>query len=403
MTSLLSLALFAFAAPAAVPSTSIDRTISSVESLVWDEQSQAMANKHGLSLVNVTWEDTGRDKGSVWGPNISDMTIGVRDSRNQLHPMPVLRFGNYTDETIDISPDRLLLSVGNERGGSLEAVSLSELLKDTRSFLHDRSSWTGGGRSLWSERDEKGVILSAQAALLPVPLQGEATFTPVIYNYQSTPGNPAVLAIVATREGTSVQVVDNDGGYMSDVLFFNKDGERAPFTAERLSDHLAKGSPSGGPVAAGGADGSNVVLVVQIPLKQRELRRELSMAPMGGLADMESSAAPSSMAKSDIENAVIGTGPVEGPFTEIGGLSIERDERFPVRVTVQLYKATTTGRLTDADVRDLRAEIDAIYGDPAMVSSLVVDGHTGRGTEWVQAPTEQASWARPVWDWLKAY
>jgi hypothetical protein len=203
MTSLLSLTLFAFASPAAAPS-SVDRTIAAVESLVWDGQSQAMAGKHGLSLVNVTWEDTGRDKGSAWGPNISDMTIGVRDSRNQLHPMPVLRFGNYTDETIDVSPDRLLLSVGNERGGSLEAVSLSELLKDTRSFLHDRSSWTGGGRSLWADRDEKGVILSAQAALLPVPLQGEATFTPVIYNYQSSPGNPAVLAIVATREGTSV-------------------------------------------------------------------------------------------------------------------------------------------------------------------------------------------------------
>lgn len=402
MTTLLSLALFAFAAPAAAPS-GIDRTISTVEALVWDAQSQSLASKHGLSLVNVTWEDTGRDKGSAWGPNISDMTIGVRDSRGQLHPMPVLRFGNFTDETTDISPDRLMLSVGNERGGSLEAISLSELLQDTRSFLHDRSSWTGGGRSLWADRDEKGVILSAQAALLPVPVQGEATFTPVIYNYQSYPGSPAVLAIVATREGTSVQIVDNDGGYMSDVLFFNQDGERAPFVAERLSDHLAKGGPSGGPVAAGGADGSNVVLVVQVPLKQREVRREL----FGGMADaapmMESAAAPSSRAKSDIEDAVIGTGPVEGPFTEIGGLAIERDERFPVRVTVQLYKATTTGRLTDEDVRGLREEIDDIYGDPALVSSLVVDGHTGRATEWVQPPTEQASWARPVWEWLKAY
>ncbi len=400
MTSLLAL-ITVLGAQAAAPS-SIDRTIGTVESLVWESGSQAMAGKHGLSLVNVTWEDTARTKNSVWGPNISDMTIGVRDSRNQLHPMPVLRFPNYSDETIDISPDRLMLSVGNQKGRALSAVSLTELLQDTRAFLHDRTSWKGSASGLWAERDKQGVILSAQAALLPVPAQGEATFTPVIYNYQSTPGNPAVLAIVATREGTSIQVVDNDGGYMSDVLFFNKDGQRAPFTAERLSDHLARGEGGGGAVAAGGADGSNVVLIIQVPLKQRQLARQ-QPAPMGGAPAMEMAAAPSARAKSDIEDAVIGTGPVEGPFTEIAGLAIERDERFPVRVTVQLYKATTTGRLTDEDVRGLRQEIDAIYGDPAMVSSLVVDGNTGRPTEWISPPTEQASWARPAWEWLKAW
>lgn len=410
MTTLVALALSLSATPASavdlsrVTGRDIDHTIATVEGLVWDGAAQQAAAAHGLSLVNVTWEDTGRSKGSVWGPNISDMTIGVRDSQGQLHPMPVLRFDNYTDQTVDIEPDRFVLSVGNERGQGLRAVTLSDVLRDTREYLHDASSWKGKESSLWDRRDDAGVIVSAQAALLPVPKAGQATFTPVIYNYQSYPGNPAVLTIVATSEGTSIQVVQNDQGYMSDVLYFNHDGERAPYTATRLSDHRAQGGGSGGAVAAGGADGSNVVLVVQVPLKQAQPERQWGWG-FGGMMAEESAAmdmAPAAASRSDIEDAVIGHGPVEGPFREIADLEIERDTRFPVRVTVQLYKATTTGTLTDADVADLRAEIDRIYGDPAYVSSLVTDGYTGRPTEWVQ-PQETASWARPAWQWLKAF
>ena len=415
MFSSLTLALALFSATALstpvgatdlsrVRAPSIDSTISRVEGLVWDSAAQQVANRHGLSLVNVTWEDTARTKESVWGPNISDMTIGVRDSQGLLHPMPVLRFDNYTDKTVDIEPARFLLSVGNERGRGLRAVTLEDVLQDTREYLHDAGSWDGEEEDLWERRDSAGVIVSAQAALLPVPRQGEATFTPVIYNYQSYPDNPAVLTIVATREGTSIQVVENDSGYMSDVLFFNADGERAPFTAVRLSDHLSA-QPGGNTAAAQeAAEGSNVVLVIQVPLEQKQAQQgwfglgDIDMAAPAA----EAAAAPSARS-SDMENAVIGHGEAEGPFAEIDGLSIKRDSRYPVRVTVQFYKATTTGTLTDEDVAAIRAEIDAVYGDPAFVSSLVVDGNTGRSTEWTSQPTETASWARPAWEWLKAF
>ncbi len=406
-TLALSLALSLSSAPAeASAPRQLDATIQTVEGLVWNEAAARAAQAAGLSLVNVTWEDTGRSKESVWGPNISDMTIGVRDSRGELHAMPVLRFDNYTDETVDIEPDRFMLSVGNERGRGLRTVSLADLLEDTREYLHDPESWAGRNSSLAAKRDSH-VIVSAQACLLPVPKAGEATFTPVIYNYQSSPGNPAVLTIVATREGTSIQVVDNDGGYMSDVLFFNDDGERAPFTAMRLSDHRAAstGISSGRPELSPEDDdaaGADVVLVVQVPLKQRQLARQAPSTAGAYLEDAMEMAAPASADRSDIEAAVIGHGPTEGPFAELAGLDIERDERFPVRVTVQFYKATTTGTLTEADARALRADIDKVYGDPAYVSSLVTDGWTGRPTEWQQAPTETATWARPSWGWLKA-
>jgi hypothetical protein len=39
---------------------------------------QRLAARHGLHVLNLTWEDTGCFKGSAVGPNISDMTIQVQ-------------------------------------------------------------------------------------------------------------------------------------------------------------------------------------------------------------------------------------------------------------------------------------------------------------------------------------
>ncbi len=393
------------------PDRSIDQTIAKVEQMPWDGEVTTMASRHGLSVVNVTWEDTGRYKGSSVGPNISDMTIGVRDSHGQLHPMPVFRFDNFNDETADIRSDRFYLSTGNESGDELRATSLEDLLKDTRSYLHDEDSWEGRNDGLWDSRDSH-VLVSAQACFLPIPKTGakagEAVFTPVLYNYQSYPGNPAVLTMVATRQGTSIQVIENDGGYMSEPLFFNADGERAPFTAERMSDHLAQGGSGGGPVTAGNEDGNDVVLVIQVPLKQKQQARSYFGGGFDDMSMAESAPAGAAMdvaQRSDVEAAVIGFGEAEGPFKEINDLAIERDDRFPVRVTVQFYKATSNGVVSDEDVAEIRERIDRVYNQGDYVGSLVSDGYTGRPTEWVSEPTvsDNANWATPAWQWLKAF
>jgi hypothetical protein len=379
----------------------IDATIAAVEGMVWDQGATTIAAQHGLSLVNVTWEDTGRSKGSSWGPNISDMTIGVRDSAGKLHPMPVLRFDNFSDVTADVSSDKFWILTGNERGHELEAVRLDQALQNLRGFLHEPESWEGRQRSVWADRDEH-VLVSAQACLLPVPARGEATFTPVLYNYQSYPGDPAVLTMVATREGTSISVIENDGGYLSQPLFFNQDGLRAPFVAERLSDWVADGAapaataPREQAVQAGM---NNVVLVVQVPLKQQRPHQAFM-----GLGDsdimLETTSAPAS--DRGMEPAVIGHGAVEGPFTELNDLRIERDSTLPIRVTVQFYQATDSGTLTDADAAQLRAQIDRVYADAGFVGSLVTEGYTDRPTEWVEPPAT-ANWASPTWGWLEAH
>jgi hypothetical protein len=342
-----------------------------------DHAAQARLDALGLHLVHVTWEDTARYKGSAVGPNISDMTIQVQ-SRSRGRPyltlMPVIRFPNFTDRTGDLPIDLVRLQVGNERGEPLRTIGLREYLGDLRAHLTRPDDWAGDGRSLLAPRDTH-VLVSPQACLLPVPRAGIATFTPVIFNYQSAHRDPAVLAILATREGTSATVIDNHrdafrgAGALGQRLLYNQAGRRAPFTATRWSDHLSAGTaPAGGPAAA------SAVLLIQVPLRQRSLP---TRAVTFDSLEMERE-----RGISGVEPAVIGHGEVEGPYTEIDGLPIVRDERYPIRVTVQFYKATRDGALDEDTLVEIGAQLERVLADAAAVGSLVDAGETGRVTEW---------------------
>jgi len=387
----------------------LDATIETVETMVRDDTAQRLAKQNGLSLVNVTWEDTGRSKNSALGPNISDMTIGVRDSRGKLHPMPVFRFDNYHDKTVDLDADTIWLRTGNESGEKLQSTRLSEILTDLKSYLSNPSSLKSANDDFTASRDSH-YLVSAQACFLPISLSGKATFTPVIYNYQSSKGDPAVMTIVATREGTSVQVIENNSGYMSEVLYFNTEGKRAPFTATRLSTFKALGGDATTSAEDATEDaGADVVLVIQVPLKPR--KRAVPDLDMPMPYALEAAAPPPVSAKrsrngrSDVETAVIGHGKTEGKFAEINNLRIERDTRFPIRVTAQFYKATSNGRVNSSDIAALRKQIDQVYADGDFVGSLVTDGHTGRPTEATrpQRASFNGPWANAIWRWRKAY
>jgi hypothetical protein len=75
---------------------------------------------------------------------------------------------------------------------------------------------------------------------------------------------------------------------------------------------------------------------------------------------------------SDMEDAVIGHGDDEGEHLELGGHKLERDERFPVRVTVQFYKATSNGIIDDKDLANISRCIEAAYESSDYIGSLVV-------------------------------
>ncbi|MCD4785820.1 MAG: hypothetical protein K8T10_18530 [Candidatus Eremiobacteraeota bacterium] len=379
--------------------------------MVSNQNARKFASKYGLNILNVTWEDTGRFKGSSVGPNISDMTIQVQmmdpqTEKYSLYCMPVIRFPNFSDKTCDVPIDRFYLLVGNEDGKSLSRITLKKYLRHLRWYLTKPKSWKGNMESLLAKRD-KHVLVSAQACFLPIPKKGKALFNPVLFNYQSYSKNPAVLTILATREGTSATIIDNKrdafhaGRTWGQRLFFNLNGDRTSLTGERLSDFIAKknGTQKKGDeqsVSAGEEEGLNMVLLIQVPLKHKPIRRKSSNATGSALP----SAPMSSMKeeKSDVENAVIGHGKVEGPFTEIDNLKIERDERFPVRVTVQFYKATSNGVVSKKDMSEIAKQIKRVYDDADYVGSLVVDGDTQRPTEHSGPKYEPPDWWDNFWN-----
>ncbi len=381
--------------------TDYDQVVEKVRNMVQDSSVQALAAKYGLDVLSLTWEDTGRFEGSSVGPNISDMTIQVHHGTTEAKKMtcmPVIRFPNFSDKTGDIPLGKFFIKTGNEKGKDLKTTPLGALIEDPRNFMSDPKSWAGTGTTFLADKDTH-FLVSAQACFLPIPKQGDATFNPVLFNYQSCKGEPGVLAILVTREGTSMTVIDNtrdpvpNGGGCGQRLFFNSNGQKASLTGKRLSEFTPEPAPirpNADPAKptepqANQAKGLNMVMLIQVPLKvpPRPILYQSCMED-GSKSCMDGAAPSEEREKSNVEEAVIGHGELEGPFTEIDGLKIERDPLFPVRVTVQFYKATDNGVVSEEDMRQIKEQIDLVYKDATYVGSLVVPAGNDptRPTDW---------------------
>jgi hypothetical protein len=386
-------------------------TIDKVAGMVGDEGIRRGVTRRGLDVMNVTWEDTGRSVGSSLGPNISDVTLQVRyRDEGGFHSalMPVIRFPNFTDRTGDVAADKFFVRVGNERQGTLHSVPLLEVLQDLRRFSSAPESIKGSG-DLTAERDTH-FLVSAQAVFLPIPREGRAEFNPVVFNYQSAPDSPAVLTLLVTRQGTSIRVIENRGedsssGSGGQELYFNDKGNRSSFTAERKSDVERRIASQGGPRSQDDRTalqrGADVLFLVQVPLIHAHrgalggAMPEAQMAPT-----MAAPSAPpaedsdaESEKKSDVEQAVLGHGPHLGPYTEGHGARLVRDPKFPIRITVQFYKATSNGVVSEKDLDGIARSIGGVYEHADFVGSLVLpEGDSRRPTAWQKIPSEWFPW-----------
>lgn len=390
------------------------RVVQKVVQMVSDGDLQSRVARRNLSLVNVAWEDTGRSMGSAVGPNISDLSLQVRHAGEnggfQSAIMPVIRPPNFADRTGDVPADRFFVRVGNHGSrGDLRSVALTDVLKDLKSFAAAPDSILGSG-NLLAPRDTH-FLVSAQAVFLPIPKSGKAQFNPVLFNYQSSPGAPAVLSILVTRQGTSMQVIENraedatSAGWGQELYFDNK-GQRAAFTAERKSDVEQRISAQGGPKTEDDrsalAKGADVLFLIQVPLLVPRTFRggPVPMAPSAApMAEAAGAAAPAKKAgamdrdRSDVEQAVLGHGPNLGPFNEGHRLRLERDARFPIRVTVQFYKATSNGVVSDTDLDSISRSIGSVYEHAEFVGSLVLpENDARRPTAWQRVPREWFPW-----------
>jgi len=221
----------------------------------------------------------------------------------------------------------------------------------------------------------------------------KAKFNVAIYNYQSSEGNPAVLAIVATAQGTSAQIVENSGGG-GQKLYYNKQGQRASFIGKRLSDdRQERGVQTVGEMTHQEKQ-QNMIMVIQVPLKCKptflkyDLMSTACFSSPPGAMEEECNDSRSA----DVEDAIISVGEAEGEFNEAGGLAIERDPAFPVRVTLQFYKSTANGVVDEDAIKKISEQIESSRKNADFIGSLVVGGDTGRPTEHVPKQTLPLWW-----------
>ncbi|ETO23072.1 hypothetical protein RFI_14112, partial [Reticulomyxa filosa] len=232
------------------------------------------AIKAGLDIVNVSWEDTARNKKSCWGPNISDMTLQVDKTR-----MPVIRYSNFSDKTWDVRMEKIPLVVGNEQllepGSSkketFKTITLSDYLKNFQDYMtytmKDDQSSKRVEMNLLNEKEDTHVIMSAQCCMLPISTgdSQELPFNVSIFNYQACPTSPSVLTIVSTSKGTSAQLIL----HRNQRLFFNKHGAKADFLGQRLAEHR-KADSSDEKKTEGEMTNKekqqNVVAIIQVPV-----------------------------------------------------------------------------------------------------------------------------------------
>merc|ERR1719229_1954870 len=117
--------------------SSLQDVIVKVTSMVsWDSDAQKLAKAAGLNINYVSWEDCARNKGSCWGPCISDMTLRVNESC-----MPVIRQPNFSDKTWDVRMDQIPMVVGNHQSDSsaeLQTISLSDYLSHFGDFMTNK-------------------------------------------------------------------------------------------------------------------------------------------------------------------------------------------------------------------------------------------------------------------------
>src|SRR5437773_237954 len=88
-----------------------------VHALGRDETIKDKFKQRKCQIGYIAWEDTHRSKGSIFGLNISDVSLCVE---NQL--FPIVRTNNFTDLTVDLSVDRFAVNVGNEANSVVDSM-----------------------------------------------------------------------------------------------------------------------------------------------------------------------------------------------------------------------------------------------------------------------------------------
>lgn len=361
-----------------------------VANLVNNTNTTSLLNSNGLVANLVAWEDTARSKDSCWGPNISDMTLTVGQTR-----MPIIRKPNHADVTSDTPIEAFSLFDGER------VVSLKEYLQK----IPNKSSFL----NLLHDRDSV-ILTSSQCCVLPVHSDANTEFAVQLYNYQSSLDNPAVMTVLVSRDGVSTQVVTKS----NEKLYFNDHGKSRSFYVNRLEKARTLAGHSKARVdsfqeMSQEEQMDNTLMVFQIPLKQKP-----RMSTRGGSVPYSygimldgfkqpaneccRSSAPRQTKGMDMGQ--LGLGSTNGVFPALDGTFYERDDRFPIRCTIQYYRVTDQDYITEKDVLDIASQLSKPF--KGRVSGSLVCGTSDRKTEPIIVEPKPVR-SNPVFTFVKCF
>lgn len=387
------------AAPFVFPGTASFSASSTSTStpIVISADARGMARRHGLDFVTIAWEDCARTKNSSWGPCISDMTL-----RANGHLMPMLRQPNFADKTWDAPMSSIRLNVSNGNGGGSgyfpSSPPASVTLDTYLASVGKRSAFNFRGKpiNLYAPERDSHVIVSTQACFLETQGAGsdhqDVPFNVALRVYQA---DAPILVIIATSKGTTAQVV-NSASRVHDLFVCTPSGQRARIVAQRLSKNRAERGVTYTGAMTAEEQQDNFIMIIQVPLKSMRPRPQLETTlctfggPVyrGGGRGADTERIQRTADACDVEDAILKVGEAEGAFESNFGVFDQdcvRDARYPVRVTLQFYKMTSNGVMSEAAIDGIAAQFTAARADARVFSSLVTD-YTDRPTEVVPAP-----------------
>ncbi|OQS04591.1 hypothetical protein THRCLA_20842 [Thraustotheca clavata] len=345
--------------------TKNESTLDKVAKMVSDPNAIRYAKEHGLDIMNIAWEDCARYKNSCWGPCISDMTLVVQNTW-----MPVIRVPNFSDPIMSIPSSKITLTVGNQspnQSTPLQKISLQE-------YLETIDQYTELENPMYvPDRDHQAVV-STQTCFLPIE-DDMVDFHVGLYNYQSTDVNPTVLVLVCNEAGTSAQII----GSSTSTLYANDHGTKHTFVAERLSrDRAARGVVESSKEMTQEEEARNYIMIIQIPIRRpvqnmyqgRQLRCQY--VEENSDSDYESDSDESD--GDDVEDAMVSLGEAKGPFpTFHQHRNVQRNPDFPIRVTIQFYKATSNGVISENTMQNIAHKMDQVKENATWWGSLVTN------------------------------
>ena len=152
----------------------------------------------------------------------------------------------------------------------------------------------------------------------------------------------------------------------------------------------------------------NMILVIQVPLvRHRQPKHRRHHYALDSIEECEdlcsvSSAqafsAPPSMnfkkeKKANVEDAIIKIGSSEGKFVELERKkNVERDTRWPIRITLQYYKCTDDGNIDEEVVKQISDQLAEAKKKAVYVGSSVVAPDPNRPTASSKIPVWWNNW-----------